>query len=372
MCLLDDTDNYYGEHLKRLNNLPLYWDELKTKEQAEKIVKIVFQTSYGRSKGRMRADASLALVNTARTMLVIASNNGILGKVIKAARGTEAGGKRVFELETRIRPVQQVGAERMINALFDNYGVAGATYAEFLVKNKQALATYVKQLDEHLSAACQFTGDERFWRYTIVMLVAGAQIANTTGLTAFDVSAIQQLLVDHLVTMRQQMVRKQSYTLSTTVSKREVLDLMIAEIANKHLITTETVNPPNMMGQPKRLTPDEDFQRLQHVWMQKGVDDGVIMVRAREFEEWLDKHDFDEDQILEALKIDYTVTRHVRTMFGAGVKALDNLGTNRKVLCHYLVPKVPPKPGTWKQQFSHSPLVLDASSGSPAPKKPAS
>src|SRR5262249_14559885 len=52
IAALDDTDNAFIEKINMLNNLPAYWDEVKTQGQQEKMARIVFTITGNRSKQR--------------------------------------------------------------------------------------------------------------------------------------------------------------------------------------------------------------------------------------------------------------------------------------------------------------------------------
>ena len=136
MSMLNDTAPSVIEKTGNLNNLPLYWDELKTEESLDDIVKLVFVIIQGRSKARLNRDATQKEVKASTTMFVIASNNGISDKVIHATPGTEAGWLRVFEMQVTDVPASLKAADgtSLIIPLEDNYGVIGATYADFLVQ----------------------------------------------------------------------------------------------------------------------------------------------------------------------------------------------------------------------------------------------
>jgi hypothetical protein len=74
MSMLDDTENSVNKKTGDLKNLPVYWDEMKTKDQIDRLVRVVFAVAQGRSKARLNRDSNQMNVNSSTTMLTVASN----------------------------------------------------------------------------------------------------------------------------------------------------------------------------------------------------------------------------------------------------------------------------------------------------------
>src|SRR6185436_7717591 len=50
---LDDTENAIIAKVGDLRHLPLYWDEMKTKDQYNRIINVTFQLGQGKNKARL-------------------------------------------------------------------------------------------------------------------------------------------------------------------------------------------------------------------------------------------------------------------------------------------------------------------------------
>src|SRR4029077_9469883 len=70
MSALDDTINAVMKRLKDLKNLPIYWDELKTHDQIDRVVQIVFAATQGKSKARLTREIQTAEIGSFKTMFV--------------------------------------------------------------------------------------------------------------------------------------------------------------------------------------------------------------------------------------------------------------------------------------------------------------
>src|SRR5207342_3396676 len=98
---LDDTENALIKKVSDLGNLPLYWDEIKTKSQREKLVSIAFSLAQGKNKARLTKEIKSAKIRSFSTMFVGASNDSIVNEVLRGTKGTAAGVYRVFEIVVR-------------------------------------------------------------------------------------------------------------------------------------------------------------------------------------------------------------------------------------------------------------------------------
>jgi hypothetical protein len=365
MSMLDDTPASHSEKIGTLNNLPVYWDEIKTEEQADILVNIVFSSSQGRTKARLNRDASPQLIKMSTTLFVVASNTGISDRVIEATKGTPAGWLRVFEIQAGPTPKHLIASnsESMVIPLNENYGVIGSLYADFLVQNKAAVEQAVEVIRQQLKTSYKLTQEERFWENTMVTVLAGATLANVAGLATFDVGAIEKFLASTLADLRGSTTAG-IYSTSTATSGEELMAELQADIRSKHLIFTDTVPHP-APGRPTVVTTVHgDVSRLEDVWMQVGIVDGRMILRLHKLNEWLGKRKRSSSQFKKMLDPDYIIDVR-RGRIGIGVLGLDAL--KDQSYCWDLTPRVPPPTAA-----SHSPSSPSANFGSPGPKKPAS
>ena len=66
--------------LGEVRHLPVYWDEIKSEEQAQKFVNLAFQLSAGREKSRLTQTAGAKKYGTWETMLIACSNDSVAMK----------------------------------------------------------------------------------------------------------------------------------------------------------------------------------------------------------------------------------------------------------------------------------------------------
>ena len=331
MSALADTLNSVMKKVADLRNLPIYWDELHTRDQVEKVVDMVFQVTQGKGKARLNKDITQAAAPSFTTMFVVASNHGISDDVYHQTDGTEAGGLRVFELEAEPHKSTIFANHEAIQRLKPiekNFGNAGAIYAEFIAQNRATIQQIIDAKGKDLHRKYNFTSKERFWAMTLSTLTVGATLANHAGLTRFDIPAIETFLGETLVKMRQILSAQEFTTLSQPGAGEDVLGEMMASLRGKHLLVTDRIHYG--MGRPGLVDASAtgDLTRLGDVWMQYGEKDGRFRVRAKPFNTWLREHRQHPTQILKLLGKSYHV-QHGKFAIGSGVPFLDAIASQR-------------------------------------------
>lgn len=347
MSTLADTTNAMIKKISDLSNLPVYWDELRTKDQLEKVIDIVFQITQGKGKSRMNKDTSLSDVETFTTMFIVASNYGIGDTVYHQTESTDAGGLRLFEIEAM--PMNSVipdhDARQLMIPLQHNYGVAGAMFAEQLAKNHKSVSQILMQVGQRLHLKHQFESRERFWAMTMSTLLTGAMLANHWGITQFDLARLEAFIDQALREQRDEM-QVQAY--STMAQTQDVLGLLhevMSDARKDGLIITETI-PYASKGKPS-LTPqtlvETDISKITDPWIWMGRKDGRVRTRCRAFNEHLRKRRLNPKQILEKLRQHYHVTQSKQTI-GTGIAGLDALARFGRYECYDFTPITSPAP----------------------------
>lgn len=340
MSTLNDTTNSVMKKITDLHSLPVYWDELHTSYQLEKVIDLVFSATQGKAKARLNRDITQAEAGVFTTMFVVASNHGIADTVYAQTEATEAGGLRVFEMEVDPMPTSQFSdwdSRQMIIKLGANYGCAGDAYAAYIARNRDKIQAAIGLISKRLSQTHQFETKERFWFMNMTTLIAGATLANHCGLTSFDLAAIERYLVRMLKRQRSNMEAEADSTMAAASSGQLLLQEMMAELRGKGMIITDAIPYPTG-GRPLMVgLVDTDVTRLQDVWMQVGDSDGRVRVRVRPFKHWLREHKYNPKHILDLLKQDYYVSRGKQTI-GAGVPLLDALARFGRYECYDFTP----------------------------------
>jgi hypothetical protein len=342
MSTLADTTNSTMKKIADLKSLPIYWDELTTRGAAEKVVEVVFQTTQGKAKARLNRDSTQQEADEFTTLFIVASNYGIADMIYANTEATEAGGLRVFEIEAQplVTSFRDSDARQMMLPLKDNYGNAGAIYAEWLALNRDVVKAMLKRLDASLGNELDLKPKERFWGMTMTTLLVGAQIANSIGLTSFDIPRLRDYIAGQMQAQRGEMKAQEFATLQTTADAAGLLGDMFSELHNRHMIITDRI-PYTTRGRPTPVNFAHnnvpDLSRMGGVWVQLGDKDGRVRLKVRKFNDWLrDKH-LNPKQVIDMLKGRYVVTKSKQTI-GSGVPGLDALSSFGRSECYDLTP----------------------------------
>lgn len=362
MSMTVDTDNAAMAKITGLKNLPTYWDELKTKDQYDKIVSVVFSVTQGRSKARLSRDAKPMKIGSATTMLTIASNTSIADEVIAHTQTNEAGGLRLFEFETQPIVNKLPNSEALLRGLRDNYGVAGALFIDFIVRNKDMVSQIIDAVSDQLEQACAFDPKERFWKGCMITLLAGAHVANAMrdaeypdGLTRFDIQAMTDFLMATLASMRSNAQLK-VYAATGDAALGEVL----ADTRNRNLLITEYV--PSGAGKPTKIAAlGFDPGRTSDIWIQLGQTDGRVLARCRPFNDWMRKHGHSPKQVIEELRRNKYKVIVTRAAIGTGVEHFASMQQGMNKLDSYDI--TPPHPPA--KDPNRNPSSPSANFGSP-------
>jgi hypothetical protein len=294
MSRLDDTVNHVGKKLGQLRHLPIFWDELHHKAEAEQFAKLGFALTLGTEKGRLGQNTDMRESGSWATMLIVASNPGVRQVMLEGTAGNSAAGvNRLLEIEVQKVPLTTSAAQASstIDLTHHNYGLAGALYAELLAEEAPHLKARLIQVSESLEKATNAKPDERFWILGAASILLGAALANTVrngALIQFDLRALHAFLVGAI--NRQRVQRSQDvHDFDSEDFAVSVVQGYIDYCRVKNACL-ETDTAPAGAGRPKpvelRMQPDAT-RLLKAPHMHILQDDSLIRFTKNEFRAWL-------------------------------------------------------------------------------------
>ena len=287
--MLDDTQNAVIRKLGEVRHLPVYWDEIKSEDQAEKFVNIAFMLSGGREKSRLTQSAASRTFGSWETMLVACSNDSIAETIASVQKSSMAGALRLFEIKVTPpaqEPTDAVAVSKMINDLKDNHGHAGLEYAAYLGSNKAAIEKRVQTTLENMVAKWAVPAEERFWAAVVASLVVGARIANHLTLTAIDEPGLLVFLRGQWAAMRASSSTSDS-DLRNIDNLSSVLGRFLRDMRIGHTIHTDRIWAGQ--GRPKNgdVKVIQNTNTLRDVKVQIGKQDKRLRVSANDLMEWM-------------------------------------------------------------------------------------
>lgn len=283
MASLNDTPNAIAHRLGMLHNLPSYWDEVREKDEVNKLVNLLFRVSQGKDKARMTTGIQQRVAGEWDTMLVVATNDPLKDHIAQTIGNSDAGTARVFEIEAGKVKDSSMGdakARHFYGRLSSNYGKAGEVYAEYLAQHEEDVKKLVQTFDDKISGAFSTKGDERFWVVTIATLLAGATLANRLGLCKFNLKRLQAYLINEFKSMRT--LKKEQW--------QDPVDRAVADIARflhekaEYIVHAEGM-PVRGKKQPSILLDSIRQPAVARI----GSKDNTIRILKEDFEQWLYK-----------------------------------------------------------------------------------
>lgn len=207
-----------------INNLPMFWDEVRTSAVLETVGATLFSIIQGRDKVRCDRSGKRRETVPFNTLLVTTSNSSLLGTIEEAAGSSTAGNARLLEIFIQQPSNVPVGGDSLFGALTQNHGHAGVIYVEYLVKNQVAIRKAVEATGNMIRVKSGATNEERFWINTMAALLVGASLAKKLKLVDFDVLQLQRFYFSLLT-----MTRIETDTFKDTITATHILgDLLYA------------------------------------------------------------------------------------------------------------------------------------------------
>jgi len=318
MQQLDDTQNSVFKKIGQIKNLPMYWDEIKGEENLKNYVRMIFSMASGKEKSRMRADATMNLSGTWKTLLVSANNESLIDYIIRQTKQTSAGLMRVFEYPVVSRSdgsMKTSSVQASLGLLDENYGQAGLIYAKWLGANWERVAKDVLAMSSAFEKRAKATTDERFWIALIAVLVLGATYANKLGLAQFNTAKLREFLFEQLEAMRG-VGDAQPVDMSKGINVVNVLSRFLAQKRARNTLITNRMHVSR--GKPPAgINTLNEATKLDEIQVHMSVDDKLLRIVSSAFSDWCQEHGISRHQFTKALHDQFNVHETVG-IIGAG------------------------------------------------------
>jgi hypothetical protein len=307
---LDDTQNSVFSKIGQLQNLPMYWDELKTEAEHKQFVKIAFGLTKEKEKERMNQNATMRESGSWQTLLVSASNDSIMNFIVQQTKQTAAGIYRVFEYEvpaatSSVGQIDQADFSRVVGRLEDNYGHIGLEYARYLGSNHASIEKDVEAFYKAIGNEINTLNEERYWRVMLASLLKGAEYSNKLGFTNIDGFALKKFLFKVIDDLRVER-NDQPVDLNIALNVSNVLAQFLNTHRSRHTLRTNKIHVGR--GKPakgtiaiKTISPD----RLEAIRIHVGEDDKMLRISKTYFGEWLGQNGYSPHAVMKAMTTEF-------------------------------------------------------------------
>jgi hypothetical protein len=276
---INSTSDTYLSVIRKvafLNNLPIYWDEIRGERSLENFYRTAFDVAQGKERTRLDSGAKLRTVNSWKTMVVGASNESLFDYMAQQGGASDAATARTFEIVVDpFEDAARASHNAMFGTLDSNYGFAGAKYSEFLALNELRIHNMTTETYERLYSEWSLHEGERFWAAICASLIVGAKLAGEAGIVDIDVKALAGFLKDNVSRLR---IRTNSSMLGAT--PRELVVGYI-QAHQKGQMIIDKFPAKGQTVQPIVQSPPSD--RLMIVTDQNGY----TRFRKQDFVDWL-------------------------------------------------------------------------------------
>lgn len=199
------TFNNVMKTMGQLNNLPMYWDEIKDEPAQKSVYDFIYNATDGVEKGRLKADTTTQERGTWSNSMMMATNISFVDYAIKKAPSHAAAASRVLEYYVAETPKNAPGkispteAADIIGRLETNFGRVGLLYAQMLAQNHVVIKKACRDMCQQVEDDMQVQQPERFWVALVGTLLVGADLANQLAhqcgqQPVFDVVAMKDFL----------------------------------------------------------------------------------------------------------------------------------------------------------------------------------
>lgn len=290
---LDDTAYSVTKKLGLLRHLPVYWDELQSRDQTANFAKMAFALTQGTEKSRLQADTRFRASGDWATILVSASNNSVREIMLQeTAAGSAAGVNRVLEIEVKPVPLatSSAAADIVMRGLNDNHGLVGKIYAAHLLSLHDKLPAAYEKIATSFEQQTNADPEQRFWIMLASTLYLGARLANqieSGTLFKFDLPTIHAYLCD-IIRMQQNAKADDVVAQGTEDMAASVVQGFINACKTENTyLETDVLNdrpgrPNKFSAISVRNTPDEQ-RLLRVVKAHVATDDGKARFHAQSF-----------------------------------------------------------------------------------------
>jgi hypothetical protein len=290
--LAADTYNAKMHRMAVMNTLPVTVDEITDMSQ-EDTSSLLYSSANGREKNRLDGMQGGERANEMRwnTILISSANDSLADKLYGVKASPDGELMRLIELPVERCSLgeKNVMAEQF-NAMFDNYGIAGEIYADYLVKHQATVKKILGQVQRRLDEQTGLTERERIWSAIAAAAITGGMIAYSLKLHTIDVNRVIEWTRNFFSATRE----------SSTVNYSEHATVNLGTYLDEHAQNTLVIDGNAAPG--KLTVPIRENIRALYVRIEPNT--GDIYINTAHLRAWCSKHRVSFNAMLRQLRGD--------------------------------------------------------------------
>jgi hypothetical protein len=281
------TPNALYNRLGFYGNLPMSIDEATMISEKE-IGEFLYMVTQGRDKTRLTRTADERQTAQWALPLLLSTNIPISNKLSASSSATDAQMMRLLEFTIDKSPIFANGSaagRKIYQFITSNYGTAGPAFLDHIMglgvdevkrQIKQATDTFARRY-----GGATFSGEERFWETTIVLVDLALRMADKLGLIGFSAHLATDWALSQTGVTRQNLV-------DNSLDAYDILDLYLNETTKWALTVMHTglnTSVPLLSRMPREeVRVRYDIHRKDAT---SQFDHGSVTIDRTHFRKWL-------------------------------------------------------------------------------------
>jgi hypothetical protein len=309
MLLEQDTFKSKMHRMGTVQNLPICIDEI-TNMPNEEVSNLAYVATQGRGRNRMMSQSnSERMNNTTWALILWTSGNRSVHDVLYSMKTFPEGElMRVVEINIpRDTTMTKEETDELYGMMFENYGVAGEKYMEWVVANQEEIKEMIKDVQAKFDADAGLTQRERFYSALAAVAVVGGLISKRLGLHNIDTGPVYQWAVRYFSGAKDA-VRPNS------MNPLDILGNYLNEHNQSLLVINSEVDSRTHIEQaPIQIPHRELLTRYE-------PDTKLLFISTKHFRDWCTKNQASYKTISDNLSKDGVVQLGVKKRLARGTK----------------------------------------------------
>ena len=309
MLLEQDTFKSKMHRMGTIQNMPACIDEI-TNMPNEEVSNLAYIGTQGRGRNRMMSQSNSERINNTTWALILwTSGNRSVHDVLYSMKTFPEGElMRVVEINIpRDNSMSKEETDELWGMMFDNYGVAGEKYMDYVVAHQEEIKEMIKQIQAKFDQDAGLTQRERFYSALAAVAIAGGRISKHLGLHDIELLGVYQWAVDYFKATKNN-IKPQG------ASPLDQLGIYLNEHNQNLLVINSEVDSRTHIEQaPLQMPHRELLTRYE-------PDTKQLFISTKHFRDWCTKNQASYKAISDALEKDGVATLSVKKRLARGTK----------------------------------------------------
>jgi len=309
MMLEQDTFKSKMHRMGTIQNMPATIDEI-TNMSNDDISNLAYIGTQGRGRNRMMSQTnSERLNNTSWALILWTSGNRSVHDVLYSMKTFPEGElMRVVEINIpRDTSMTKEETDELYNLMFENYGVAGEVYIQYVVAHLDAIKDKIKEVQARFDTDAGLTQRERFYSALAAVAIVGGLIARKLGLHDIETGPVYKWAINYFSQTRISIKPNNSNPLDQIGSYLNEFNQSLL------VINSEIDSRTNMSSSPLQTPHRELLVRYE-------PDTKLLFITTKHFRDWCTKHQASYKTISDALEKDGVAQLGVKKRLARGTK----------------------------------------------------